>query len=58
MKTVSSIREMASLLTEDLRIDIDELKKLDIDIVREIAAVYPSTNVQLLSKFLKKVVSF
>ena len=49
---------MASLLTEDLRIDIDELKKLDIDIVREIAAVYPSTNVQLLSKFLKKVVSF
>lgn len=57
MKAVSSIREMASLLTEDLRIDIDELKKLDIDIVREIAAVYPSTNVQLLSKFLKKVVS-
>ena len=57
MKTVSNIREMESLLTKDLRIDVDDLKKMDIDIIKEIAAAYPSTNVQLLSKFLKRVIS-
>lgn len=51
---VANRRELAELLFENLRIDETELKKFRKEKLAEIAAAYPSRNVKMLEKFLKK----
>ena len=51
---VRSLKRIAELLEEDLRIDCSELEKLNIKTIEEIAPLYHSSNVILLEKFLRK----
>ena len=56
MPLVSNIREMTDLLTEDLRIDAEDLKRININLLKNIAEVYPSTNVRILYKTVKRII--
>lgn len=51
---VRSLKRIAELLEDDLRIDYSELEKLNIEIIEEISPLYHSSNVTLLAKFLRK----
>lgn len=51
---VRSISDLKILLFEDLRIDEDEIKKMDTDFILEIAPLYHSNSLNTLMKFLKK----
>lgn len=52
LKPVSNKKEMYDLLFDDLRIDIDALKKLNMEDLNILCDIYKSTNM----KFLKKVI--
>ena len=56
MPLVSNIREMTDLLTGDLRIDEEDLKRININLLKNIAEVYPSTNVRILYKTVKRII--
>lgn len=51
---INSLKEMESVLIEDLRIDLEELKKLDTDIIDGLSELYSSKNVLLFAKYLRK----
>ena len=51
---VRSLKRIAELLEEDLRIDRSELERLNIKTIEELAPLYHSSNVTLLEKFLRK----
>lgn len=51
---VRSMKAMAELLFDDLRIDPDELDSVDMQQLEFLAGRYPSTNVRLLYRTLKK----
>lgn len=51
---VRSIRDLKSLLFEDLRIDENELIQLDVDFIMEIAPLYHSNSLTTLIKYLKR----
>lgn len=53
VRQVRSMREFLKLLEDDLRIDIDELFKLDKDRIKEYAEGYRRKNLSLLIKFLE-----
>lgn len=55
MPPVSNIKEMRRLLTEDLRIDEAELKKLDANKVCEYVEAYRATNVKRLCSLLRRI---
>ena len=46
--------ELKTLLFKDLRIDEDEFKKLDYNIINKLASLYNSTNVKLLAKYMRR----
>ena len=46
--------ELKTLLFNDLRIDEDEFKKLDYNIINKLASLYNSTNVKLLAKYMRR----
>jgi len=50
---VGSIKALKALLFEDLRIDEDEFEKLNKDDILKLAPLYNSTNLDLLTKFIK-----
>ena len=57
LSTISSIRSLRSieaLLTEDLRIDGDELRKIEASAVAELAPYYRSATVESFSRYLTK----
>lgn len=54
LNPVKNIEQMKMLLLFDLRIDEEELKKLDIDVIKNLSEIYHSTNVLLLYKYLRR----
>lgn len=54
LNSVKNIEQMKMLLLFDLRIDEEELKKLDIDVIENLSEIYHSTNVLLLYKYLRR----
>ncbi len=51
---VRSIKEIKIMLFDDLRIDIEELKKLDFEFIFSIANLYHSNTVNTFVKYLKE----
>ena len=54
MKPISNQKELETVLVDDLRIDMDEVIKLDENDLREISEAYHSTNVSLLYRLVKR----
>lgn len=52
MKPVRSKKEMEYLLFEDLRVDKDELKKLDFSVLSELCPLYKSTSLNTFRKVI------
>ena len=58
--TLSPLKNLEILektLLNDLRIDIEELKKLNMKSIKEFADAYHSTNVNLLYKFIRRIIN-
>jgi len=51
---VKNQKELTELLFADLRIDEDELSKLNLETIEGLSELYKSSNVKLLAKFLKR----
>lgn len=51
---VRSIKDLKTLLFEDMRIDENELLKMDIEFINEIAPLYHSNSLNVLTKYLNK----
>lgn len=54
IKPASSQRKLRTMLSDDLRIDMNEILSLDEEELRDISEAYHSTNVKLLYKLYKK----
>ncbi len=54
-RPVSNYKELEQLLFEDLRIDEQELNKINTENIRFLAEKYSSTNVQKLNHWMKKL---
>ncbi len=52
---VYSLRDMEDMLFEDLRIDEDELLKMDSGTIAELSGLYGSSNVKLFSKLMGRM---
>ena len=55
LSPVKNIEQIKNLLLYDLRIDKEELEKLNMDIIKRLSEVYHSTNVSYLYKFLRRI---
>lgn len=55
MKRVANYEELQALLFDDLRMERDELRKMDKDSIAILAEKYGSTNVKKLSGYMKKI---
>lgn len=53
LSPVSSVKQLKTLLFEDLRIDENEFSNLNFEIIKELAPKYRSTNLKLLLKLIK-----
>lgn len=51
---VRSIKDLKTLMFEDLRIDEDEFLKMDVEFIKEIAPLYHSNSLNALLKYLEK----
>ena len=51
---VRSIKDLKILLFEDMRIDENELLKMNVEIIKEIAPLYHSNSLNVLIKYLNK----
>lgn len=51
---VRSIKDLKTLLFEDMRIDENELLKMNVEIIKEIAPLYHSNSLNVLKKYLNK----
>ena len=51
---VRSIKDLKILLFEDMRIDENELLKMNVEIIKEIAPLYHSNSLNVLKKYLNK----
>ena len=51
---VRSIKDLKTLLFEDMRIDENELLKMNVEIIKEIAPLYHSNTLNVLKKYLSK----
>ena len=51
---VRSIKDLKILLFEDMRIDENELLKMNVEIIKEIAPLYHSNSLNVLKKYLDK----
>ncbi len=54
LSPLKNISELINLLFNDLRIDEEEFKKLNVNDIEEISKVYSSTNVKLLYKYVRR----
>lgn len=57
MKPVGSIKQLKMALFEDLRINEDEFKQLDVNLILNLTRRYKSTNLSLLETYVKEVLS-
>lgn len=51
---VRSIKDLKTLLFEDIRIDENEFLKMDVEFIKEIAPLYHSNTLNVLKKYLNK----
>ena len=51
---VRSIKDLKTLMFEDLRIDEDEFLKMDVEFIKEIAPLYHSNSLNALVKYLDR----
>ena len=51
---VRSIKDLKTLLFEDMRIDENEFLKMDVEFIKEIAPLYHSNSLNVLKKYLNK----
>ena len=51
---VRSIKDLKTLLFEDMRIDENELLKMNVEFIKEIAPLYHSNSLNVLKKYLNK----
>lgn len=54
LSPIKNMRELENLLFNDLRIDTEEFKKLNIHDIEEISKMYHSTNVNLFYKYVRR----
>ncbi len=54
LSPLKNLNELKTLLFNDLRIDEDEFKKLDYNVINKLASLYNSTNVTLLAKYMRR----
>ena len=54
LKPLKNISNLENMLFNDLRIDIDEFKKINIKKIEKLSNLYHSTNVALLLKYLRR----
>ena len=54
IKVASNQKELRVMIVDDLRIDIDEIRNFDENIMKDISEAYHSTNVSLLYKIYKR----
>jgi len=54
LSPIKNMAELENLLFNDLRIDIEEFKKLDLKDIEEISKSYHSTNVDLLYRYMRR----
>ena len=54
MSPISTQKEMKSILEDNLRIDMDEIMKLDEEELRAITQIYHSTNVSLFFRVYER----
>lgn len=55
MAPAANMKELLILLTEDLRIEKPELKRLDLSVVEELSDKYHATNIKKLYSLLRKL---
>lgn len=55
IKPAANAKELLTLLTDDLRIDESELKKLDLSLIKELSKHYHSTNIKKLCTALRRL---
>lgn len=56
LSPLKNMKELENLLFNDLRIDMDEFNKLNLQDIEEISNFYNSTNVNLLYRYMKRKV--
>ena len=54
LSPIKNMRELENVLYNDLRIDIDELNKFNVQDLEEISNSYHSTNVDLLYRYMRR----
>lgn len=54
---LANIQDMKLLLIDDLRIDESDLKKLNLNDIEILSKLYHSTNVTLLTKYLRRLIN-
>lgn len=54
LSPLKNLKELENVLFYDLRIDIDEFHKLNLQDIEEISNFYNSTNVHLLNKYMRR----
>ena len=55
MPRVNNLNEFHALLFDNLRIDEDELKKLNMETIEKIAPMYHTNNLNFLIKFMRRI---
>lgn len=55
MAPVANMKELLNLLTENLRIEKTELKRLDLSVIEELSDKYHTTNIKKLYSLLRKL---
>ena len=55
LKPVKNVAELQTMLIDNLRMDEDELKKMDLSKVRNLASHYGSTNIKSLCTLLRRM---
>jgi hypothetical protein len=51
---IRSIQGVEALLFEDLRLDLDEFRQLDLKVLRDLSAYYHTSTLQAFGKFLQR----
>ena len=56
LSPLKNMKKLENVLFNDLRIDVDEFNKLNLQDIEEISNFYNSTNVNLLYRYMKRKV--
>ena len=54
LSPLSNYSNLENMLFNDLRIDVEELNKMNVDKIEKLSGLYHSTNVELLAKYMRR----